>query len=228
MVFYHGFYTFSALFGLAWSTALLHFFEPAEPFFAGLFLFISGIAANLTRSNLSRGLKLAVIAAVVSAVTFVVTPTQPIYFGILHLLSVAMLLTGFLLPFLNRIPVWPGIALCAIVVALTYNIWAGYLGFFSIPLLPLPHFLYTTNWLCWLGTYSPSFVSADYFPLLPWLFVFFAGVFFGRYAKDGAFPEWTYRRHVPFFSFLGRHALIIYIAHQPFFYGIGMLIGCFR
>ncbi len=228
MVFYHGFYTFAALFGWAWGRRLLEFFAPAEPLFAGLFIFISGIAANLTRSNLSRGLKLAVVAAGVSAVTLLFLPEQPIYFGILHLLAAAMLLTGVLLPLFNRLPVWPAIAACAAVFALTYDVWDGYLGFFSIPLLPLPRFLYATDWLCWLGVYSPSFYSADYFPLFPWLFLFFAGVFFGRYAREGRFPEWAYRRHVPFFSFLGRHALLIYIVHQPVFYGIGLLAEWLR
>lgn len=224
MVFYHGFYTFSTLFGFAWSSALLRFFSPAEPVFAGLFLFLSGIAANLTRSNLVRGAKLSVVAATVTMVTVLVTPGQPIYFGILHLLSASMLLTGLLLPLLNRLPVWPSMAVCGAITALTYQVWSGFLGFFTIPLIPLPDVLYTTDWLCWLGFYSPSFFSADYFPLLPWLFVFLAGVFFGRYAKEGRFPAWTYRRHVPFFSFLGRHALVIYIVHQPVFYGLGWLV----
>lgn len=227
MVFYHGFFTFSTLFGFAWGATLLRFFQPAEPVFAGLFVFLSGIAANLTHSNLIRGLKLAVVALAVSAVTFLVTPNQPIYFGVLHLLSVAMILTGLILPFLNRVPIWPGIILCAAIVAFTCNIWEGYLGFFSIPLIDLPRFLYRTDWFLWMGTYSSTFFSADYFPLFPWLFVFLGGVFFGRYARDGKFPKWTYRSHVPPLSFLGRHALIIYIVHQPVFYGIGLITQLF-
>lgn len=202
---------------------LYQFFKPIEPAFAALFIFISGIAANLTRSNLSRGIKLSFVAAAVTVATIIITPQQPIYFGVLHLLAVGMLLAGVLLPFFNKLPVWPSIAVCAVITALTYDIWSGYLGFFSAPLVPLPNFLYQTDWLCWLGTYSSDFFSADYFPIFPWLFVFFGGVFFGRYAKAGLFPKWTYRKHTRLFSFLGRHALIIYLAHQPLFYGIGLL-----
>lgn len=224
MIFYHGFFTFSTTLNWQWSSQLLSFFQPVEPLFAALFLVISGIAANLTRSNLLRGTKLAVVAACVTIVTVFVTPEQPIYFGILHLLSVAMLLTQPLKPLTDRIPIWTGIGICFCLTALTYHIWEGFLGFFSLPLIPLPEFLYQTDWLCWLGTYSDSFFSVDYFPIFPWLFVYFGGVFFGRLALRGRFPKWTYQSHVRFFSFLGRHALLLYIVHQPVFYGIAMLI----
>lgn len=227
MIVYHGFFTFSTMLHWEWATSLFQFFTPLEPVFAALFLVLSGIAANLTRSNLKRGLKLSVVALVVSGVTIMVTPDQPIYFGILHLLSVAMLLTQPLLPLFDRIPVWTGVAVCAVIVALTWNVWAGYLGLFTVPLVMLPRFLYQTDWLCWLGVYSGNFYSADYFPLFPWLFVYFGGVFFGRFAKKGRFPEWTYRRHVPFLAFLGRHALVLYLVHQPVFYGISLLFTLF-
>lgn len=223
MVFYHGFYTFSAFYHWDWCTMLYEFFRPIEPAFAALFIFISGIAANLTRSNLSRGIKLAVIAAAITIITLIVTPQQPIYFGVLHLLAAGMILSGLILPLLNKLPVWPSVAICAVIVMLTYDVWNGYIGFFTAPLIQLPEFLYSTDWLCWLGMYTGDFFSADYFPILPWLFVFLGGVFFGRFAKTERFPEWTYRNHVRFFSFIGRHALIIYLVHQPLFYGIGLL-----
>lgn len=69
MVFYHGFYTLGYLFGNAIGLYYFRFFMPAEPFFAGLFMFISGIASDLSRSNLSRGLKLLALALGVTLVT---------------------------------------------------------------------------------------------------------------------------------------------------------------
>ena len=94
MVFYHGFYTFAYLFHWAFGEALLRFFMPAEPWFAGLFILISGISSNLSHSNLARGAKLLVIALAVSLVTGLVVPQERILFGILHFLSVCMLLFG--------------------------------------------------------------------------------------------------------------------------------------
>lgn len=225
MVFYHFLYTFSSIFGMGWSTALFRFFQPHQPFLAGTFILLAGISANLSRSNVKRGLKLAVVAVAISVITILFMPAEAIWFGVLHLLSAAMILTGLILPALNRLPVWPSIILCGAIVLFTANISRGYLGFFGWEIVPMPGFFYQTDWLMWLGTYSPTFFSADYFPLLPWLFVFLGGVFFGRYAKDGRFPKWTYKRHVPFLSFVGRHALLIYIVHQPLFYGVGLLLS---
>ena len=58
MVFYHAFYTIGYFFNWGWGLWLLNFFMPAEPFFAALFIFISGIASNLSHSNIERGSKL--------------------------------------------------------------------------------------------------------------------------------------------------------------------------
>ncbi len=223
MVVYHGLFTFSSIFHFPWSTALLNFFAPAEPVFSSLFLFLSGIASNLSRSNLRRGIRLSFVAAAITLITVTFVPDQPIWFGILHLMAFAMILTGLLQRFFDRLPQWPCIAVCFAVTALTYDISTGYLGFFSIPLIRLPLFFYQTDWTSFIGIYSPSYFSADYFPLLPWLFVFLGGYFFGRYARSGQFPQWTFRNHIPFLSFIGRHALLIYIVHQPVFLGIGLL-----
>ncbi len=70
----------------------------------------------------------------------------------------------------------------------------------------------------WLfGFPSKDFASADYFPLLPWFFIFFAGFFFCRMFKTG-FPAFSEKIPCPFFALVGRHALPIYILHQPVIY----------
>lgn len=223
MVVYHAFYTFTFLLGWDFCRSLLDFFTPAEPWFAGLFIFLSGLAGNLTRSNLKRGLKLAIVAVGVSAVTFFAVREQAIYFGILHFLSVSMLLIGLCKRPLNRVPIWVGISLCAVLFLFTMGVEYGYLGIARYPLIDLPRTWYTTNWFMPLGFYNSAFFSSDYFPVFPWIFVFLAGFFFGRYAVQGKFPAWTYRSRVRPLAFLGRHALIVYIVHQPVLYGAGML-----
>lgn len=224
MVFYHAFYTFTFLIGWDFCRGLLQFFTPAEPWFAGMFIFLSGIAGNLTRSNLKRGLRLLVVAIGVSAVTFFAVPDEAIYFGILHFLSVSMILTGLCKRWLDKIPIWIGMAGCAGGFLFTMGIEHGYLGVASQPLVWLPQTWYTQNWLMPFGIYNSSFFSSDYFPLFPWIFVFLGGLFFGRYAVQGKFPAWTYRSRVRPLAFLGRHALIVYIIHQPVIYGIGLLL----
>ena len=87
MVFYHGFYTMAYLLNLPLGEALLRFFMPAEPWFAGLFILIAGISSDLSHSNLVRGAKLFGVALLVTLATAVAAPQELIVFGILHFLS---------------------------------------------------------------------------------------------------------------------------------------------
>jgi uncharacterized membrane protein len=129
MIFYHGFYTVGYLFGNFWGRFFFQFFTPAEPFFAGLFMFISGIACNLSHSNLARGLKLFAIAMGVTLVTALVVPEDIITFGILHFLSVCMILAGLLKPAIDRCrSIWIPVAVCVFLYIFTMNIQYGYFG----------------------------------------------------------------------------------------------------
>lgn len=226
MIFYHGFYTVGYIFNIGLGALFFRFFMPVEPLYAGLFMFISGIACNLSHSNLARGFKLLALALGVSLVTYFAIPDQVIVFGILHFLSVCMILCGLLLPVIDRFEFsWLQIAACAALFLLTMNVERGFLGPGGPLTLALPQSLYRTNWLAPLGIYNENFRSSDYFALLPWVFVYFAGVFAGKLAKAGKFPEFTYKSRVPAFSWMGRHALILYLAHQPVIYGACMLVS---
>lgn len=226
MIFYHGFYTLGFLYHINLGAFFFRFFMPAEPVFAGLFMFISGIACNLSHSNLSRGLKLLALALGVTLVTWIFVPEEIITFGILHFLAVCMILTGLLKPVIDRFHFsWIPVAVCTVLYLFTKNIELGFLGLGGPLSIPLPQTLYTTNWLAPLAFHNSTFASADYFPLFPWIFVYTAGVFVGKLAKAGKFPTFTYRSSVPPLSWLGRHALILYLAHQPVIYGVCMLFS---
>lgn len=223
MIFYHAFYTMAFMYGLPWGETLLFFFKPAEPFFAALFIFISGISSDLSHSNLVRGLKLLGVALGVTLVTAVVVPDEIIVFGVLHMLAVCMILFGLAKPFFQKLPVWPSLAVLSFLLLLTWNLSNGFLGIppFSVT---VPQSLTSIKELYPFGFTDGTLFSADYFPLLPWLFVFLGGTFLGRFAAAGQFPAFTYKSRVPFFSWMGRHALILYIVHQPVIYGVLWLI----
>lgn len=224
MVFYHGFYTLGFLFGNKVGVYFFNFFMPAEPFFAGLFMFISGISSDLSHSNLARGFKLLLVSLALTLVTFVFIREDMIVFGILHFLSVCMILYGFLKPVSDKHKFsWIPVIICAILFFATKNIQSGYLRIFPGLNAALPARLYSSDILSPLGIHSASFQSADYFPIFPWIFVFAAGTFFGKPAAEGKFPEITYRSQVPPLSWFGRHALIIYLVHQPVIYGLCLL-----
>lgn len=226
MVFYHGFYTMAYLFQIPLGDFFFRFFTPAEPWFAGLFILIAGISSELSHSNLIRGIKLLGVALLVSAVTALVVPDAFIAFGILHFLSVCMIGFG-LFQMVRRKRGrpdpefrWLPLCLCTVLFLLTMRVQQRVLFVPFTSGIPLPEILYTVGFLTPFGFPSPQFSSSDYFPLLPWCFVFLAGTVLGRLARAGKFPAFSYASRIPFFSFLGRHALLIYVVHQPVIYAL--------
>ncbi len=229
MVFYHAFFVIGSFFEVNAAQALLSFFMPVQPFFAGIFIFISGISSRLSSNNTKRGLRLLIVAALITLATAVIAPKlgldgMQIYFGILHFLSIAMLIFSLIRPALDKsAPHW-GILICAILYAFTSGIGKGEMSFGKLIALNIPDILYNYNFLFPLGIYSDTFYSADYFPVFPHIFLFLAGTFTGIYAVKGSFPRTLYKRRVPLFSFFGRHALVIYVIHQPIIFGVMYLI----
>lgn len=97
----------------------------------------------------------------------------------------------------------------------------GFLGFAGVPLLHLPRNWYANTLSAGLGFPAPSFVSSDYFSLLPWLFLFWAGFYLYRLRPETpAVPD----IRLPGIGTIGRHSLIVYLLHQPVIYGLLALI----
>lgn len=229
MVFYHGFYILDSVFGYGWAAELFRFFTPVQPFFAGLFIFLCGVSCSLTRSNVKRGLKILGAAAVVTLFTAVIMPLLgfvecEIWFGILHFLSVCVFLGALFEKVSSKIHPAIGLVICAVLYFFTCGISSGTLGFGEALSFSLPENLYQTDFLAPIGISSPSFYSADYFPIFPFVFVFFAGVFSGKYCKKAGFPEWMYPKRIGFFGLLGRNAFVIYIAHMPLIFILTVMI----
>jgi uncharacterized membrane protein len=73
----------------------------------------------------------------------------------------------------------------------------------------------------WFGIEKwPAVPSADHFPIVPWGFVFFFGVWLGGLVKEMKLPGWFYSARIPVLPAIGRKTLIIYLLHQPVMYGL--------
>lgn len=227
MIIYHMLYTAGEFFNFPTFEALLKFTMPLEPFFAGLFIVICGISCRLSHSNFLRGIKLAGVALLISAVTIYLMPAlgfegTEIRFGILHLLSFCILFYAVLSKPLSKVPAQIGILSVLILYVFTRFIDVGIFGipYVDAMNIHLPDSLYECGWLFPLGFYDASFFSADYFPILPWIFIFLVGVFGGGWFIRQNLPASLYRSHCRPLAFLGRHALIAYIIHQPIIFAI--------
>ena len=227
MIFYHAFYSMAYLFSIDWGETLLLFFMPLEPFFAGLFILISGISSDFSRANLKRGVKLFFIAMLVSGITIVLFEDQRILFGILHMLSISMIVFGLFQKQFEQIETKIGLIVCAALFVLTIPVNQGFFGIAPFGGISIPKTLYQLDFLYPFGIYNHKFYSSDYFPLFPWMFLFLFGTFLGRCFQRGCYPSWMNRSNLPVFSFLGRHALFCYLLHQPVIYGVLWIIELF-
>ena len=188
------------------------------------FIFISGISSRFSKNNSKRGLTVFAAGLLITVVTYFFMPKLNIVFGILHCLGACMVLHGLfdLLPDKHLPFFW--MIICAMLFALSWSVTDGYLGIFDIPLYTLPSELYKTGFLFPLGFMNAGFSSFDYFPLLPWMFLFFFGSNLGIVILRHKLPEFFYKKHLAFFGVIGRKALIIYILHAPIIYGVLYLI----
>lgn len=186
-------------------------FEVLHYFFAGLFILLSGVSSNFSRSNTKRGLKALAVALGITVVTYFME--MPILFGVLHLLGTCMLLYGLTQ---NRWQDWQRRnekaqpLVCILGILVFARLVNGYPT-------TIPHL-----WM--FGLTTPDFYSSDYFPLLPWMFVFLLGTWAGRYVREGRLPRWFYEAKAPLLAAVGRRSLLIYVAHQPVLYGLTMLL----
>ncbi len=215
MVIYHLGYSMWYLYNIELGYYIMKYEAPIALVGPWMFIFISGISSMLSKSNLKRGLKLAVVAVVISAVTIMFVPQSAIYFGVIHFFAVAMILFHFIKPIVMKIPSFIGAIISLMLFAITYTVPQGYLSFFGYRIYELPSYLYENNYLMPLGFPPNGFMSADYFPILPYIFMFLAGGFIGVLAKNGKFPKFLYKSRIKPLSYLGRHSLSIYILHQP-------------
>lgn len=221
MVLYHACWDLVYLYGFDWSwyrSLGAYFWQQS---ICCTFILLSGFCWQLGRHPLRRGLMSLGGGMIVSAVTRVVLPSEPVRFGILTFMGVAALVTIPLRRLLDRLPPRLGLALSFGLFLLLRDINSGYLGFAGVSLLPLPEGWYANTLTAGLGFPAPGFVSSDYFPLLPWLFLFWAGFYLCRLRPAEA-PRGA--AGVPGLAAVGQHTLVLYLAHQPVLYGLFSLL----
>lgn len=183
------------------------------------FIIISGISLNFSHHGYRRGIIVNLCGLIVTAVTLIFMPSEQIWFGVLNLIGCAMLLTYALRKPLSRLNAAAGMTVSLALFAFTYGVPSQWLGFFSIRLIPLPDGLYFSKYLAFLGFPSKDFFSADYFPLIPWVFLFVFGYFLWRCIKERNW-DGVFRYNIPALSLIGRHSLLIYMTHQVVLYAL--------
>ncbi len=178
------------------------------------FIFLVGVSASFQFHSLikhsvstrkiiiifiTRALVIFFWALIITVVTYLLFPTEFVFFGVLHLIGLSLII---LIPFLfinNKFLLF----ISGLIFIVTGLLIAG--------------FNTSSHDLIWLGLRPRQFVSLDYFPLLPWFGLVLLGLLFGK-----VYPAWrqthlkkTSRNIFPLITLAGRHSLSLYLLHQP-------------
>jgi len=172
---------------------------------ASLFVGISGVSYFLAHrleydftKTSGRTKRLIFWAFVITIITYIFEPSAYVRFGVLHLLALASIVA---FPVARKPEFALGIGLILLIIPLSSN----------------------SN-LVWLGLRETGFIAVDYFPLNPWLGIFFIGLALasriypeGKPLTEIQWPEkWLW---------FGRNTLTIYVIHQPILIGLLVLTG---
>lgn len=222
MIAYHTIWDLTHLFGVSISWFGGTFSYVWQQCICWMFLLISGFCYTFGHHHLRRGLTILGCGVVITLVTCVFMPESRVVFGILTFIGLAMLLMIPLERVLWHIPVWIGLPVCFGLFILTRNIpKSGALGFEQWNLLQLPEMLRNGGYgLMLLGFRNPEIRSVDYFPLIPWIFLFLTGYWLYRLLKEPMRRMKLFHLGWKPLCFLGRHTLMIYMLHQPVLYAI--------
>ena len=224
MIAFHGLWNLVYLFGLKadWYTGTPGYIW--QQWICWTFILLSGFCWSFSRNHLKRGLTVFGGGLIVTAVTCLVMPESRIVFGVLTCIGSCMLLMIPTEKLAGKLPAAVGLALSFGAFVLLRNISSGSLGFESWVICRLPASLYQNLLTAYLGFPHPGFFSTDYFPLLPWFFLFVAGYFLFRLLNERGLNEKLFSRgQIPVLNWLGRHSLIVYLLHQPVLYGLCLL-----
>lgn len=178
------------------------------------FLCIAGIMCSFSRNNFKRGLRYSSVAFAVWAVTALVAVDVPISFGIIFCMAASTLVYAWL----QKLGLQPRGFAAGLVMLATFTLLIGIpkgtvgIGALSVQ---VPHALYSTEWLSWLGFPGPSFSSGDYYPLLPYCLMYLTGASVGPWIREYVMRTRLSELRCRPLEAVGRHALAVYVIHQP-------------
>jgi uncharacterized membrane protein len=216
------------VFHATWDLGYFGLVPPRIPFSPGFMLFghvvastflaLSGASLVLAmpdgrpRAVTWRRLGLIVAAAAgITAVTYWQFPDAFIFFGILHCIALGSLVGLALLRLPLLVPLALGLAVIAaplIVADPTFN----------------------QPWLRWVGLGTEMPRTNDWRPVFPWLGFVLVGLGAMKRAVARGWPEqWGRWRATNGLTRLvcwgGRHSLLVYLVHQPIFFGLAWVIA---
>ena len=203
------------------------FWSFVHPVIVVLFVGVSGICSTFSRSNVKRGLKILTATLVLNIGTLIIYKVTGIpcliIFNVLSVLTCGIFLYALIAFIEKKTNANPNVA----------NVIMGLIGLYIVIVGCNIHYMdNASDSLFFLPVgfdIAGTPPMADYMPLFPWLGVFLLGCVIGRtcykdkktlFAGKGKVMSAVARP----VEFIGRHSLIIYLAHQPVIYALLFVI----
>jgi len=151
-----------------------------------------------------RGLKICGLGLIITIISLIFMPDRPVIFGVLHFIGLSIILS---VPFLKL---------------KKYNIFAA--GIVALMGLLISNITIgnPTVFHLIVGVHQADVwrYTIDYFPLFPWFSAVLFGIFLGDILYNGNerrfnLPGISNYRPIHALSWIGKHSLAIYLAHQP-------------
>ena len=223
MICYHACWDIVWIFGVDWPWYRSFGAHLWQQSICRTFILLSGFCFRLGRRPVRRGWTVFLAGALISAVTILFMPSNRVFFGVLSLLGASMLLTAAFEPFLSRVPAAVGLALSLAFFQACRRVPEGVFGLFRA--VELPALLYRNDFTACFGFPPSGFFSTDYFPLLPWFFLFLGGFYLYGLARpesraDSPFTRFLTETRLPALNAMGRYSLWVYLLHQPVIYAL--------
>ena len=186
-----------------------------------IFFSLSGIVTSFSRSGIKRPLKYTAVALLITLATFLLEKVMGGFYLITFGVLFAFAVSAFIAFFLDKLKTskWILLAVGLIIsfVGLMY-IYGGW-TFLAEDL----YFLFYTE--------SAKMITADYFPIFPYVGYFLIGMFLGKiFYKEKKpyikFPS-LIKKTTGWIAFLGKTSLWWYLLSQVLFYGIFSVVTYF-
>lgn len=226
MIVYHGVYDWALFYN-----RLPFIYQPwmivLQALIAWTFIFLSGWMVRFSHDNVLRGLWYLFWALIVFLVTFAAGVDIPITYGILFCLGASTHIVGLL----KKARLLPARLAWGVVSFLLFFLLYGIpqqrigIGMLSAPLPSCFSAIYGHG-LAFIGLPSTNFQSGDYFPLVPFFFLYLAGAIVGDSLSSVIYNKRPFNWLIPGINWIGRHSLLLYLIHQPILIGIIWIISC--
>ena len=177
-------------------------------FFILLFLLISGISFTFSKNNFKRGLKLLLVALLITFITFLVDlllgMNVLIVFGVIHMFAFSILIAAIIRKFIKNEIIILFIGMLILTIGFIYGMFSPRLAPLNLENLP--------RIIIGLNRYG-----ADHFGIVPYVGFILIGTVIGNTLyknRVSLVPQYNLSKK-NIFAVAGRNSLLVYVFHQP-------------